>query len=107
MSRSPGLTGMPAAPRVTQPGDEPKSIWDPSAWIFPVGQVVTLVLALVESRNNTKAAASATIVTAIPISNSTSVKPDLFFMSCSSIHDHENRAIKLTRVYCRDMEPTV
>ena len=68
---------------------------------------VTLVLALVESRNISTAAANATMVTAIPTINSTSVKPDFFFMSCSSIHDHENCAIKLTRVYCRDMEPTV
>src|SRR6266513_1234428 len=30
---------MPAAPRVTQPGETPKLIWDPSAKIVPVGQV--------------------------------------------------------------------
>src|SRR5271169_1770646 len=45
---------------------------------------VILVLALVESRKMVTAAANATMVMAIPMINSTSVKPDVFFMSCSS-----------------------
>src|SRR5882757_6836003 len=38
MSRSPALTGMPAAPMVTQPGAESKVMADPSGKIDPFGQ---------------------------------------------------------------------
>src|SRR5712664_4707762 len=54
---------------------------------------VTLLLALVESRKSKTAVASAIIVTAIATMISTSVNPDFFFITCSSIQLHENCAI--------------